>query len=161
MQYTFGPSIANNQWHAAVVRKQMTSNLAQKFPEVYDEVATAIGDAISAPNTGEWKEVKVFDAWMSVICRVSNRLFLGLPLCRDENFTRISREFTLQVMMAAFLISCVPKFLKPLVARYMTPAPAAIKGFDKYIVPIIEERRKMEQELGPVVWKEKKPVCAN
>jgi len=156
MQYTFGQSIANNQWHTAVVRKQMTSNLAAKFPEVYDEVAAAIGDAVAAPDSGEWKEVKAFPAIMSAICRISNRLFLGLPLCRDEKFTRISRDFTMQVMSAAFIISCFPKFLKPLVAKYLTPAPAAIKGFEEYVLPIIMERRRLEKELGPA-WEEKKP----
>ncbi|KZT50828.1 cytochrome P450 [Calocera cornea HHB12733] len=156
MQYTFGPSIANNQWHAAVVRKQMTANLAAKFPDVYDEISCAFAEELDLPENGDWKEIPAFNTFMSVICRVSNRLFLGLPLCRDEEFTRISRDFTVQVSMAGFIISLVPPFLKPLVGRYFTPAPAAIRGFEKYLIPIIEERKKQEAELGEA-WNEKKP----
>ncbi|KZT50822.1 cytochrome P450 [Calocera cornea HHB12733] len=156
LENTIGPVVLH-PWHFAVVRKQMTQNLGAKFPEVYDEVLTAFEDELQLPANGDWRPVHAHDLIMSVVCRASQRLFVGLPLCRDPEYNRISRDFSGTVMMGGFLIALFPTFLKPLVGRYFSAAPKAIRGVEKYIVPMIEERWRQERELGDV-WNERKPA---
>ncbi|KZT50825.1 cytochrome P450 [Calocera cornea HHB12733] len=156
LEYTIGP-VTINPWHNAAVRKQLTQNLGNKFPEVYDEISTAFEDELQLPANGDWKPVHAHDLIIHIVCRASQRMFVGLPLCRDPEYTRISRDFSGTVITGGFLINLFPTFLKPLVGRYISAAPKAIRGVEKYLVPMIEERWAQERELGDA-WNEKKPA---
>jgi hypothetical protein len=61
----------------------------------------------------DWKPIDAHDLLEETICRTSNRLFVGLPLCRDKHFTKISREFSMTVVQSGLLINLFPAFLKP------------------------------------------------
>ncbi|EJT99780.1 cytochrome P450 [Dacryopinax primogenitus] len=155
MEYTIGRAYATDLWHNAVIRKQMTQALGPKFPEVYDETVCAFEDELRLSRT-EWNSVHAHGLILSVICRASNRLFVGLPLCRDPVYTQISRDFSGTVIAAGVTISLFPKLLKPLVGRWVTAAPRARRRFEKFLVPMIEERRRKEQEMGEL-WEKEKP----
>ena len=71
------------------------------------------------------------DAMMKVVCRASNRIFVGLPLCkcgfyhfeleyynmsfagRNADFVDINVQFTVDVVKTAFILRLFPDFLKP------------------------------------------------
>lgn len=104
-----GPAIAQNPYHIPIVRQQLTRNLAALFPSVREELAQAFRDnihidgdgterlifmlwplnrsSVSALGLAVWAAI----AWVSVgptlktmmqiVCRTSNRVFVGLPLC--------------------------------------------------------------------------------
>ena len=68
---------------------------------------------------------------LRIICTVSNRFFVGLPLCmsqasthdkmadvytctgRDPDYLDMSMTFTIDVMKTAIVVGLVPKFLQP------------------------------------------------
>ena len=65
---------------------------------------------------------------MKVVCRASNRIFVGLPLCtwllsldyyvlsfagRNSEFVGLNVQFTLDVLKTAFILRVIPEFLKP------------------------------------------------
>lgn len=69
---------------------------------------------------------------MDIVCRTSNRLFSGLPLCvhlqvpdhgpldnayappgRDEDYLALNKQFTIDVFTGAQIINLFPSFLKP------------------------------------------------
>jgi len=43
---------------------------------------------------GEWRTIKPYPSILRLVARISARVFLGLPLCRDEKWLEISTEFT-------------------------------------------------------------------
>ncbi|KZT50820.1 cytochrome P450 [Calocera cornea HHB12733] len=155
IEYTMGKSLATNLWHNAIVRKQMTQQLGTAFPFVYDEVCLAFDEEMKVSGDG-WKDIHARDVVLQIVCRAANRLFVGAPLCRDPEYTRISRAFTGTVAKAGFFIAIFPKFLKPFVAKYCSGAPAALAGFEPFIFPMIDERRRLQAELGDE-WQAKKP----
>ncbi|KZO94404.1 cytochrome P450 [Calocera viscosa TUFC12733] len=157
IDYTMGRAVTEDGWQIQVMRKQMTQSLGAKFPDIHDEIACAFEDELALPNNGEWTPVCAYNAVLNVVCRTSNRLFVGLPLCRDKTFTKISRDYTVTVSKAGFLISIFPKFLKPLAARYISSAPAAAKAFEHYHVPLILRRQRLAQQLG-ASWASQKPT---
>ena len=87
----------------------------------------------------EWQSVPVMDTMMKVVCRASNRIFVGLPLCtclsiislfffgeycvltsfagRDSDFVDLNVNFTIDVIKTAFILQMVPPFLKPQVMK--------------------------------------------
>ena len=68
---------------------------------------------------------------MNIVCRASNRIFVGLPLCesstpvlqslsdknlgRDPDFVALNVQFTVDVVQAATLLRLFPPFLRPCV----------------------------------------------
>ena len=68
------------------------------------------------------------DTMMKVVCRASNRIFVGLPLCtcllsfeyyvlslagRNSDYVDLNVQFTIDVLKTAFILRMVPGFLKP------------------------------------------------
>jgi hypothetical protein len=68
------------------------------------------------------------DTMKKVVCRASNRVFVGLPLCmwllspgnyvlsfagRNSDYVDINVQFTVDVIKTAFILRVVPDFLKP------------------------------------------------
>jgi len=68
---------------------------------------------------------------MNIVCRASNRIFVGLPHCessilvfkslsdmnpgRDPDFVALNVQFTADVLQAAALLHLFPPFLRPCV----------------------------------------------
>lgn len=99
---TMGPNILGNPYHISVTRVGMTKNLDARFDEVRDEIVRTFEDHLALEGDGEfrfdsirsldllsteWKAIPAQATVMQVICRTSNRLFVGLPLCESVHFT--------------------------------------------------------------------------
>ena len=95
-----GPQIRTDPYHVAIVRTPLTRNLGSRFDDIKDEISTGFRDLIPAKDDGivgksfsmlchsdlllEWTSVNVYRTFMQIICRTSNRLYVGLPLCKYQ-----------------------------------------------------------------------------
>jgi len=79
---------------------------------------------------------------MVTVCRVTNRLFVGLPLCRDPDYIALNVQFAIDLVTTGTIINTFPAFLRPLVAKLCTKVPASIQREMKRLKPIIDERRR-------------------
>ncbi|KJA16226.1 hypothetical protein HYPSUDRAFT_47536 [Hypholoma sublateritium FD-334 SS-4] len=145
--YMLGKQNRTDPFHIAVVRTPLTRNLGYRFPEIKDEIQEAFGEMI--PPTGEWTKTRILSTARQIVCRTSNRLFVGLPLCRDPDYRKLNEQFTGDVMRGAQTINRFPKLLRPIVGRYLTKIPARAQRTIKHIGPIIEERLANEKLYGP------------
>jgi hypothetical protein len=65
---------------------------------------------------------------MKVVCRASNRVFVGLPLCtwllslqyyvlsfagRNPDYVDLNVQFTMDVIKTGFILRMVPAFFRP------------------------------------------------
>ncbi|KAF9453730.1 cytochrome P450 [Macrolepiota fuliginosa MF-IS2] len=141
-RYTLGRRPDDDPYHVATIRTPLTRNLSSRFDDIRDEIVESFKDYI--PLTEEWTPVTAYDALMHIVCRTSNRYFVGLPLCRDPGYRSLNERFTITVVISARIINCFPDFLKPLVGRYLTPAPGSVKEALKYLGPTLEERLGQE-----------------
>ena len=72
--------------------------------------------------------MRVMDKMMKIVCRASNRMFVGLPLCtwllsleyyllnfvgRDSDFVDLNVRYTIDVVKTATIRRMCPDFLKP------------------------------------------------
>lgn len=48
-----------------------------------------------------------------VVCRASNRVFVGLPLCRDLDWIDLNVEFAMDVLKGVLIAQLFPAFLRP------------------------------------------------
>lgn len=149
-RYTLGTQVDGHHYHIGVVRTTLTRNIGARFPDIYDEIAQSFADSLPFQGDGnlfrlfvadttdivcmktEWLAVSGKDIVMQAVCRTSNRLFVGLPLClctttaallfrsltfwftgRDLDYIALNIEFTIAVFIAAQTINIFPKFLQP------------------------------------------------
>ncbi|KAJ7168733.1 cytochrome P450 [Mycena filopes] len=142
------PVITDNPYHHHTIRTNLTRNLHARFPDVRDEIVCAFNDVLRVHGP-EWQTVTVLPMIMAVVARVSNRLFVGLPLCRDEAYLRNNVEFALDVIRSAQRIALFPKFLRPLVGPFVTHKTKCFARAIERLGPTVEERLEKEREMGP------------
>lgn len=98
--------------HPDVIQHQLTKKLGGFIDEIVDEMRAGLEDCWG-DDTEAWREVKVYDTMLRVVARLSVRVLMGFPLCRDEAFLSICADFIRKVAVAAAGIGLFPDFLKP------------------------------------------------
>ncbi|KAF7367730.1 hypothetical protein MSAN_00836900 [Mycena sanguinolenta] len=112
MKFTMGREIVENHYHMDLVRTTLTRNLHKCFPDVRDEIICAFDDVLELEGS-EWKSYPVLPTMMTIVARVSNRLFVGLPLCRDKAYLANNVAYAVDVIRSANKITLLPPFLRP------------------------------------------------
>ncbi|KAJ6510168.1 cytochrome P450 [Mycena vitilis] len=144
---TMGPNILGNPYHISVTRVGMTKNLDARFDEVRDEIICTFQDHLSLDGN-EWKAIPAQAMVMQIICRTGNRLFVGLPLCRNADYLNLNFEFTISVVMAAQMINILPGFLRPILGPWISPLKKYLRRANKHLSVLVTERLRLEGELG-------------
>lgn len=98
----------------------------------------------------EWHAVPLRETVFKVIARVSCRVFLGDKLCRNEDWLRITRDYTVYALQAAEQLRLWPAATRPLV-HWFLPSCRRIRGqiaeARAIIDPVLEERRQLKARL--------------
>ena len=96
--------------------------------------AGLIGENVWLTRNAEWVKVSIMETLQQVICRATNRVFVGVPLCprsfpgslfvqsermrclgRNRDYQDLNLTFAVNVVKYGTIISFFPKFLKPCV----------------------------------------------
>ncbi|KAJ7092899.1 cytochrome P450 [Mycena belliarum] len=147
-KYTLGPAFVTNDYHVKVIQGAMTRSITARFEDIKDEVSAAFNDEVHL-SKDEWTAVPALMTIFRVISRASNRLFIGLPLCRDPDYRNFTAQFAYDVMKSAKQINLFPHFLKPIVGPLLSHLSRDLEHAKRHLVPIIEERLRLEEEHGP------------
>jgi cytochrome P450 len=108
--------------------------------DVWDEIGCALDDTWGT-DTENWKEICLFENMMNVIARVSNRVFVGLPLCRNEAYLKSMGAFAQDIMTTTIGLRFVPKILAPIFGRLLAiPNNIHYRQSAALHLPLIEER---------------------
>ncbi|KAJ7791765.1 cytochrome P450 [Mycena olivaceomarginata] len=147
-KFTMGRDLSENQYHLHAIRSTLTRNLHVCFPDIKDEIVCAFDDILQLQGS-EWKALPVLPTMMAIVARVSNRLFVGLPLCRSEAYLANNVNYAIDVMRSGGRISLLPPFLRPLLAPLISTRNQSNARALQFLGPLIEERLSKERELGP------------
>ena len=106
---------------------------------VMDELRACFEDYWGSST--EWHEVNIWNSMLKFFARTSNRMFVGLPLCRNEEFLDGCRRFATDILLASLILSFIPKWIKP-VLGYLVIAPNwwHYRKAAKRLLPLIEFR---------------------
>ncbi|TFK22735.1 cytochrome P450 [Coprinopsis marcescibilis] len=146
LDYTFGKYAHRGTYHNDVIRTGFTRALAPRYSDICDELVESFDTIV--PRGKDWVPVPLMDALVSIICRVSNRLMVGAPLCRDPEFQAIQTEFAMHVMLSAGIVHLCPSPFKPFVGSMVSKVPHTIKRLHNFLGAVVDERLKREAELG-------------
>ncbi|KAF8209559.1 cytochrome P450, partial [Mycena galopus ATCC 62051] len=144
-QQVIGRPIVENPYHRHTIRTNLTRNLHACFPEVRDEIACAFEEAFKIKNGNRFPLHTI----MTVVARVSNRLFVGLPLCRNQTYLWNNVQFALDVIRSGQRVALFPNFLRPLVGPLISSKDKSFAVALQTLGPLVAERLAKEDELGP------------
>ncbi|KAM6503673.1 Cytochrome P450 [Amanita muscaria] len=142
-----GPEFCDDPFQVEIVKGPLTRNIGAKFADVQDEIIAAFDDLVPIQGD-EWTEVTAFNTVMDIVCRASNRMLVGLPLCRDPDWIDLTKQFTMDVIMSAMVLSIFPTGLKPFIAPLLTRVPRALRRGIKHLEPLIGERLELKTMHG-------------
>ncbi|KAL1677468.1 cytochrome P450 [Schizophyllum commune] len=139
VRHVFGESIARNPYHNQVLQTQLTRNMHSICGDMREEMVAAFDDLIP-PSDHEWNTIPALASMTEVICRVTSRVFVGLPLCRDPKYVALCTGFARQAVRAIIILSITPPFLRPLVARVIWHVQGTVTRMENFLRPLASER---------------------
>ena len=136
------PHVIRDTVHGHIIRREMTKDLDKYAESIVDEMEHSLSRNWGRDENG-WIEVPAYDTMLDVIARISNRVLVGLPLCRNEDYLRNTSTFARNVVITAGMINLLPPVLRPLLAPVITAYDMYhYHQITKHIFPIIKERIK-------------------
>ncbi|KAF8220171.1 cytochrome P450 [Tricholoma matsutake] len=149
ISYTLGPRIGENPYHIPIIQSKLSSNLTAMCIPLQDEIVAACKDIITV-HDHEWSKFRGMETLMEIICRASNRIFVGAPLCREAGFTEAANQYTNTIAKSSAFLSLLPSFLVPPVGYFLgRNISTNLDRTAEYLGPIIEDRKRKIEEYGP------------
>ena len=138
-------NIVQTPLHEHVIRANMVRSLNDFTDPVMDELRQCCEDYWGSST--EWKEVNIWESMLKFFSRTSNRMFVGLPLCRDETFLDACRGYASNIIVSGIFLKMMPQWFKP-VLGYAAIAPTwwHFRKASHYLYPLIEKRLKIVEE---------------
>ncbi|KAH9970800.1 cytochrome P450 [Russula compacta] len=145
--YTFGALDREDTYDRRVISSKLTRNIAATFEQANDEIVEALRECIPI-DSEEWVKISVLPTAQRIICRASNRIFVGVPLCRNRDYQKLAITFTVNVVKLANKLAMFPKPLKPIAARILSNLPSKVQQMTEFIKPKVNERFAKMEDLG-------------
>lgn len=126
-----------------VVRRHMTrpEDVGAFAPIIAKELSSACADYWACGEVGHSLTINLWRSCSQIVARVANRIFIGLPLCRNETLLEQSRLYADAMYGGAALISAVPGCMRPVIGPLVAlPARRYLAGCKKILVPYVQER---------------------
>lgn len=96
----------------------------------------------------EWMEVDIQHMMRMCVARMSAKIFLGHPACRNIEWLKLSIDFSIDLFACAFLFRMFPPILHPFVCPFLPPR-----------WKIARNLKKAQNIIGPLMEKHKR--CAS
>jgi cytochrome P450 len=134
------PNIPRDTIHGHVIRRELTKDLDNYVAAMADETVHAL-IVNWGVNTRGWTEVPGYEMMLDVVSRISNRVLVGIPLCRDPAYLRCSSTFSRNVVLSASMLNMLPSFLRPVLGPLITAYDMRhYRQIAKHTTPIIKQR---------------------
>ncbi|KAF2244714.1 cytochrome P450 [Trematosphaeria pertusa] len=138
--YTYSTFLLDSDQHVRVVQNFLTPNLKTFLSRSREELDFSFEHDV--PQINEWEPVDIQPILQKMVARVSSRVFVGSPACRDDAWLKLCLEFPINVFATAFIMRLFPPFLHPIVAwtlptRYRLRKN--LKHAKEHVAPIVAQ----------------------
>jgi hypothetical protein len=128
------------------VKVDLTKNIISILQELQDEVDYAVARHIG--DCPEWKELPLYNMLLHLVALLSGRIFVGLPLSRNETWLEATLRYTIDGFVGAEKLWAYPKVLHS-VMQYLIPE---VRNVRRYL-------KNGATHLGPIMAARRKAVC--
>ncbi|KAF5332141.1 hypothetical protein D9611_008153 [Ephemerocybe angulata] len=140
------------------IRHNLTRSLGDLLPSVHEEAVLALEDAFPLKEN-EWKSYVFMPSLLKVVTRISNRVLVGLPLCRDPEYIDSNVHYATAVFVESYLLSILPYSLRGYAHRLFSPIPGIVDRMTNWMQPLIDARREEKAKLGQS-WEQPQDVLS-
>ncbi|KAM0354924.1 hypothetical protein ACHAPU_000762 [Fusarium lateritium] len=138
---TMDPSLTHDPIHLELITTKLTKEVGNLIPSLAEEIEHCFNKHWGRDL--DWKEVCVFESMQKMISGVANLMFVGFPMCRNDEMLRLGVAFAQDIPLSSAIIKAFPSFVKPIVAPLITlPNRIHTRKFEKILKPEIETRLK-------------------
>lgn len=130
----------------SVLRRDLVRRGPQLVSPLLDEIKENF-DKSFGTDTTTWKEVKVFPVIQKGSLQIVNRIFVGLPLCRDSRYLRPLFWWEIGFAVFGFLLRLlVPEMTRPFLGHVIA-APVHVLRYlaTRKVIPEICDRLRKEE----------------
>jgi cytochrome P450 len=122
------------------VKVDLTRHITSNLDGLQDEIRYGFDKEIGPCE--DWTPVYLYYKLARIIALMSGRVFVGLPLSREEEWIDATVNYTRDVMLAREAIIAKPPIIRDLVARFL-PAVRSVKRYGErgavFLAPLIKE----------------------
>jgi hypothetical protein len=101
------------------IRLDLTRNLGKLLGDLQDEVSFCFDKEIGPCQ--DYKQITVYPTVVQIVAGLSARAFVGLPLCRDKEWTDATMAFTKDAIILMHMNSMIPFALRPYLSPLLPP----------------------------------------
>lgn len=108
------------------------------------------GWSLDVPDHDEWTVVDIQQSMRMLVARMSARVFVGLPTCRDPIWLGLTLNFSLDLFLAGFTLRMFPPWMHFLVKPLIPARWRVQKQIDigTRVVREFMERREEDERMG-------------
>ncbi|KAF2198223.1 cytochrome P450 monooxygenase-like protein [Delitschia confertaspora ATCC 74209] len=135
--------ILKNNLHFRTLQEKLTPNLSKLTRPMQEELNFAVDNELPECDD-DWVAIKPYYTILRLVSRISARIFLGLPYCRNEEWLEISTEFTENVFVSLVVLRLFPRFLHPVISWILPSTWIGanyIRRAKRLLVPEIKRRQ--------------------
>ncbi|KAI0811695.1 cytochrome P450 [Xylaria sp. FL0064] len=134
------------------IKIDLNRNLGNFVEDVEHEVAHCF--TTQFPPCDEWTPIDLHEKLLRVVAQASARIFVGYPMCRNEEWLECSTKFALDVMTGGEKLKQWHPWLRP-VAQYFVPEMTRIRGDHRRALDLLLP--ELEKRSTESAKKEQKP----
>jgi cytochrome P450 len=130
-----------------VTRIKLTQSLNLITHDLVDETTAAIHDIFGEDS--EWHTTLLKEGVTELVGRLSSRVFLGLPLCRNRRWLDIAKSYTIDSFVGSYIMRVAPPILRPITYWFIpqcTRLRKQVRDARDLIMPEIERRKERAQK---------------
>ncbi|KAK6842934.1 ent-kaurene oxidase [Apiospora arundinis] len=123
------------------VRVKLTQSLGLVTDDLVDETTESLRDIYG--ENPEWTTVVLKEGVTDLVARLASRVFLGKDICRNERWLQISKSYTVDSFIAAYIMRMAPTLLRPFVywfVPYGRSIRRAVRDARQIIEPEVARR---------------------
>ncbi|KAL4905009.1 hypothetical protein BDW74DRAFT_178574 [Aspergillus multicolor] len=145
-EYTSMQFLYHSNLHIDVLKKKLTPNLYPYVDKAKEEMV--YGWERDLPHTDDWTPIPIEHHLRKLVARMTAKVFMGSPTCRDPEWLRISVDFSVDLFTTAFTIKMFPPWLYGVVARLIPARYRTLRQLEtgRRIVGELMARHRAAQE---------------
>ncbi|KAK9414898.1 putative Ent-kaurene oxidase [Seiridium unicorne] len=143
-KYTlFGDNVLDNNTQKPIVYRELFQKLSDKMDMMNEELVLAMKAVLVPDEKGEIN-INMWDTATKFLSRTSNRIIVGHPLCRNQEYLDAAVHYAVSMFSTAVYIRFIPPFLRSLLAPLVRHSLTRDRDIvAKHAIPIIEERMRL------------------
>ncbi|KAI1330891.1 cytochrome P450 [Xylariaceae sp. FL0255] len=130
--------------HTQVLKNKVAPELSNHLEKASDELD--YGWQLDVPQHEDWVEVDIQEIARMLVARMSARIFVGKPACRDPKWLRVCLDFTIDAFTTAFLLRMFPTGMR-FIAAWFIPSRYRLKRHRAKAASVVRDFMKRHKDL--------------